>query len=255
MPSSTPTLRAAPRRPAAPDRAPGLRRARPPRLPPRPRGQQGGAARHGLGRPLRQRVRPDQPDQDRPPAVGDDGTREAMIATAHGRGYRLVVPVRRAGEPTGGRARGLHRAHEVQPVALLERDAPLRSSIGPSARLEPARGGWSGWPAKPASGSRRSFAASPTRLPTRPGSPPVPTTSRRRGRSARSGTSSTGSRSTAGRPRGRRQRDQLSRVLGALGAERGCVVVIEDLHWADDARSTWSASSRGGLGSCRWSSC
>ena len=27
----------------------------------------------------------------------------------------------------------------------------------------------------------------------------------------------------------------LSRVLAAIGAEHGCVVVIEDLHWADDA--------------------
>jgi DNA-binding winged helix-turn-helix (wHTH) protein len=60
-------------------------------------------------------------------AVGDDGTRQRVIATAHGRGYRLVAPVReqgRRGEPDG---RTPATGGPDPPVrTLLERDERSR---------------------------------------------------------------------------------------------------------------------------------
>ena len=172
-------------------------------------------------------------------AVGDDGTRQAVIATAHGRGYRMVVPVHeQGGNGRGERARAPPPLHDVHPLALLERDAAVGGADPrPRRGARAARVGWCAWRARPASGSRRSSAASPTRPPTTPRSwSPAATTSRRRGRSARSATSSTGCRTTAGTTsRTTSAGPTCSRVLAAIGAERGCVVVIEDLHWADDA--------------------
>jgi len=58
-------------------------------------------------------------------AVGDDGTRQAVIATAHGRGYRMVVPVHERGGNGRSELRAPPPLHDVHPLALLERDEPL----------------------------------------------------------------------------------------------------------------------------------
>ena len=58
-------------------------------------------------------------------AVGDDGTRQAVIATAHGRGYRMVVPVHEGGGNGRGEVRAPAPLHDVQRLALLESDEPL----------------------------------------------------------------------------------------------------------------------------------
>ena len=58
-------------------------------------------------------------------AVGDDGTRQAVIATAHGRGYRLVVTVRERGRSSRlGRTTPVP-SDDARPRSLLERDEPL----------------------------------------------------------------------------------------------------------------------------------
>ena len=62
-------------------------------------------------------------------AVGDDGTRQAVIATAHGRGYRMVVPVHERGGDGRvlryGAASMSPEARNGHPLDLLERDEPL----------------------------------------------------------------------------------------------------------------------------------
>ena len=59
-------------------------------------------------------------------AVGDDGTRQSVIATAHGRGYRMVVRVDASGDGNKrGGVRALRRSTPSARSPLLERDEPL----------------------------------------------------------------------------------------------------------------------------------
>lgn len=47
-------------------------------------------------------------------ALGDDGRRQALIATVRGRGYRFVAPVTRAPVATGSAPAGAHRSQEIR---------------------------------------------------------------------------------------------------------------------------------------------
>ena len=174
-------------------------------------------------------------------AVGDDGTRQSVIATAHGRGYRMVVPVHeRGGEGRAVRHGGVSappEAHGAHPPDLLERDEPLAEL---NRALDAARSGSgrlvcvAGEAGIGKSALIHGFAeqaadhapvmitgcddlSTPRALgPIRDLVDRLPDDLRRDLADDLSGTN-------------------LSRVLAAIGAERGCVVVIEDLHWADDA--------------------
>ena len=170
-------------------------------------------------------------------AVGDDGTRQAVIATAHGRGYRMVVPVHEHGGNGRGEVRAPPPLHDVHPLALLERDEPLAELTRALAAARSGSGRLvcvAGEAGIGKSALIRSFAAqaadhapvlvtrcddlsTPRALgPIRDLVDRLPDDRRHDLGDDLSGTN-------------------LSRVLAAMGAERGCVVVIEDLHWADDA--------------------
>jgi DNA-binding winged helix-turn-helix (wHTH) protein/tetratricopeptide (TPR) repeat protein len=170
-------------------------------------------------------------------AVGDDGTRQAVIATAHGRGYRMVVPVHERGGNGRSELRAPPPLHDVHPLALLERDEPLAEL---TRALGAARSGSgrlvcvAGEAGIGKSALVRSFADQAADLA------PVMVT----GCDDLSTPRALGPiRDLVDRLPDDRRHDladdlsgtNLSRVLAAIGAERGCVVVIEDLHWADDA--------------------
>ena len=191
-------------------------------------------------------------------AVGDDGTRQAVIATAHGRGYRMVVPV----DERGGNGRGELRApppplDDVHPLALLERDEPLaeltralgaarsgsgrlvcvagEAGIGKSALIRSFADQAADHAPGHGHGLRRPLDAAGARPDPRPrrpapGRPPA-------------------------RPRGRPQRDQP--VAGPRGHRRGARVRRRDrgppLGRRRDARRDPPARRRASA-SCRWSS-
>ena len=160
-----------------------------------------------------------------------------MIATAHGRGYRMVVPVHERGGNGRGELRVPPPLHDVHPLALLERDEPLAEL---TRALGAARSGSgrlvcvAGEAGIGKSALIRSFADQAADLA------PVMVT----GCDDLSTPRALGPiRDLVDRLPDDRRHDladdlsgtNLSRVLAAIGAERGCVVVIEDLHWADDA--------------------
>ena len=132
-------------------------------------------------------------------AVGDDGTRQAVIATVHGRGYRMVVPVHEHGGNGRGQVRAPPPLNDVHPLALLERDEPLAELTRALAAARSGSGRLvcvAGEAGIGKSALIRSFADQAA------DHAPVMVTGcddlRRRGRSARSATSSTGCRTTAG---------------------------------------------------------
>ena len=170
-------------------------------------------------------------------AVGDDGTRQAVIATAHGRGYRVVVPVHERGGNGRGPASAALEPSDAGPLALLERDEPMQELVRALAAARSGSGRLvcvAGEAGIGKSALVRSFAdqaadhatvmvtgcddlSTPRALgPIRDLVDGLPPDRRQDLADDLSGTN-------------------LSRVLAAIGSERGCVVVIEDLHWADDA--------------------
>ena len=98
-------VRGSARRSCRPARAPGVRRAGPPRAAPGPGGAQGRADGLGLGRALRERDRGHQPDQAGPSSTRRRRALPAAMRTLHGRGYRFVADVVET-EPVQG-----HRAN------------------------------------------------------------------------------------------------------------------------------------------------
>ena len=121
-------------------RAAGLRRAGPPHPPPRPRGDEDGAAGHGLGRPVRERVRPGESLE-----VGAPRRRRRRLGPAHHpHRLRARLPVRRAG-----------------------RRAPARRSRRRPRRRRRRRRGAAPWP----SGRRCTSRSGSAPRPTAPASP------------------------------------------------------------------------------------
>jgi DNA-binding winged helix-turn-helix (wHTH) protein/tetratricopeptide (TPR) repeat protein len=171
-------------------------------------------------------------------AVGDDGSRQRVIATAHGRGYRLVTPVQEQGRR--GDADGpttTTSGHDPPATTLLERDQPLAALVGAVAAARTGSGRLvcvAGEAGIGKSALIRAFAdgfagdtpvliagcddlSTPRALgPIRDLVERLPADQQAVLADDLSGAS-------------------LSRVLATIGDERGCVVVIEDVHWVDDA--------------------
>ena len=101
-------------------RAPGVRGPRPPGAPPRPCGAEGGAARRGVGKPVRVGVGADDPDQAGAPRPRRHRTRPARGADLP----RPRLPLRRRDRRTDGGCTSGVGAHEDP------RAAPVRPTTG-----------------------------------------------------------------------------------------------------------------------------
>jgi DNA-binding winged helix-turn-helix (wHTH) protein/tetratricopeptide (TPR) repeat protein len=170
-------------------------------------------------------------------AVGDDGRRQGVIATAHGRGYRVVVPVDE--RPTSDRiaSASLPRSGDGQARPLLEREEPMAALTGALAAARTGSGRLVCVAGEAGIGKStlvRTFADDLA------GAAPVliagcDDLSTPRPLGAIKDLVDQLPDGLRGELPGDLGVTDVAGLLATLGAGRGCAAVVEDVHWADDA--------------------